>query len=368
LENLLNQAWVHQMESCALHLEETPKATATKDFVLRDHLCSTSGFPSRCSQLFNEHKSEVWCLQFSPCGRFLASGAKSPYIFIWRLENPAIMELRLYRRLLSPHDITGIAALSWSHDSRILSVAATEGNQSGILLFNVMTGTFCSVIRPQNESFTSVSFFGDNSHRLVCGDLLGNFQFHDADSPSSQPKCFPGFRIRCLYSLKDGHTVIGADTHNRIRSYDFETQEDTTLIHENSPITYFTLDRTEEQCLITTKTEGLRLWCLKSRTLLRTFYGSIHNDFIISSSFGGSNGDFVVSGSEDEKIVIWNRRNEQPIHQIRAHTGSVNAVSWNPVYHCMLASAGDDGTVRIWLPDNYCRNPSTSESACDLTR
>ena len=64
----------------------------------------------------------------------------------------------------------------------------------------------------------------------------------------------------------------------------------------------------------------------------------------------------------DETIVIWNRKGERPIHHITGHVGTVNAVSWNPVYHSMLASGGDDGTVRIWLPENGGRMSSRNHS------
>ena len=34
--------------------------------------------------------------------------------------------------------------------------------------------------------------------------------------------------------------------------------------------------------------------------------------------------------------------------QVRAHTGDVNCVSWCPTHPRVLASAGDDGLIRIW--------------------
>ncbi len=71
------------------------------------------------------------------------------------------------------------------------------------------------------------------------------------------------------------------------------------------------------------------------------------------SSFGGVGEKFLVSGSEDSRVYIWNTKKEQPRCVLDGHNRPVTCVSWNPVVHGLVASGSDDGTVRIWGPSQY---------------
>lgn len=54
--------------------------------------------------------------------------------------------------------------------------------------------------------------------------------------------------------------------------------------------------------------------------------------------------------SPDHKVYIWHKRSELPIAELTGHTRTVNCVSWNPCVPGLMASASDDGTVRVWGP------------------
>ncbi|CAD5216470.1 unnamed protein product [Bursaphelenchus okinawaensis] len=364
-KNLVDQACLFQQEQCDLHVDYDTEITDPSDFVLRDHCCSTSSLPTKCTQYLSEPKSEVWALQFSSCGHYLAAGARFNQVLVYHTKDLTDHNFYLWKRIHIPREVKGVATLSFSGDSKTIAVTATSENTStGVYVFNLESGNLKADIKPnpQDYSYTSAAFFQNDNRRLVCAGMHGNFECHDL-TKERKPISFTGFRIKCLVTLSDGYSVIAADSHNRIRQYNFDDMTEHTLFKEASEIMTFSIDPTESFCLVTSKEMGLRLWCLKTRQHLMTFTGSLHNDYVIQSSFGGKKAEFVATGSQDGKFLIYNRRTHEPIHEIPAHRGhTVNTVVWNPVNANMIASAGDDGTVQIWVPEQIWRRQKRRKS------
>jgi len=122
----------------------------------------------------------------------------------------------------------------------------------------------------------------------------------------------------------------------------------------------FTLDDSDRYALLNIANQGLHLWDVESRVLVRKFKGITQGFYAIYSCFGGSGGpdgeqNFVASGSEDNKVYLFHVRREEPIAVLEGHTRTVNCVSWNPVHPNVLVSASDDGTVRVWGPTERYR-------------
>lgn len=69
----------------------------------------------------------------------------------------------------------------------------------------------------------------------------------------------------------------------------------------------FTVNKADRLALLNVATQGVHLWDLEDKCLVRKFQGVAQGNFTIHSCFGGVNEDFIASGSEgtDLKIVFF---------------------------------------------------------------
>jgi WD40 repeat protein len=105
--------------------------------------------------------------------------------------------------------------------------------------------------------------------------------------------------------------------------------------------------------------------------ILSRYEGAMQKEYVVRSSFGGANQNFVISGSEgqwksrmhhenfpfvfrlidlvaDSHVYIWRRPTSVQVAALPAHSpGPVNAVAWHPTNPAIFASAGDDQKVQM---------------------
>jgi len=297
--------------------------------------------------VLNEHSDEVWYLKFSPNGLKLATCSKDTLCIIWDVdpENHQLKQLKAFEC-----HANGVSFVEWSPDSRFLLVCGAEESSSELLIFNIDELKLYSKVFNTNSSDDSLTCaaFAPDGQRFVTGGNRG--QFYMCDLEGTIINSMEGVRVNSLAFLNDNTTILAADTHFRIRNYSFEPRNDSNLIQEQNPIMTFSVNSTNRLALLNVSSQGLHLWDLRDKILVRTFQGNSQSTYNIFSSFGGVNESFIASGSEDNTVYIWHVRREEPLATLTGHTRTVNCVSWNPVYPSMLASCSDDGTVRIWGP------------------
>ncbi|XP_078254991.1 WD repeat-containing protein 26 isoform X1 [Rhinoraja longicauda] len=356
LQTLLRQAVELQRDRCLYHNTKLDGNLDSMSLLI-DHVCSRKQFPCYTQQILTEHCNEVWFCKFSNDGSKLATGSKDTIVIIWQVD-PDTHQLRLHKTL--DGHAYGVSYLAWSPDDNYL-LACGPDDCSELWLWNVQTGELRTKMSQSHEdSLTSVAWNPDGK-RFVTGGQRG--QFYQCDLEGNLLDSWEGVRVQCLWCLNDGKTVLASDTHQRIRGYNFEDLTDRNIVQEDHPIMSFTVSKNGRLALLNVATQGVHLWDLQDRVLVRKYQGVTQGFYTIHSCFGGNNEDFIASGSEDHKVYIWHKRSELPIAELTGHTRTVNCVSWNTQVPSMMASASDDGTVRIWGPAPFLDNQE-SEEAC----
>ncbi|XP_063698447.1 WD repeat-containing protein 26 homolog [Culicoides brevitarsis] len=343
LKTLLVQAVDLQTERCACH-DMAWKTDINNVSLLQDHNCSADQFPMQPLQVLNDHSDEVWFCKFSPDGLKLATGSKDTTVIIWEVD-PVKLTVR-HKRTFDGH-LFYVSFLTWSPDSKYLIVAGPE-DCGELWIWNVEDEKLhVKLAHSSEDSLTSAAFNCDGT-RFVTGGQRGQFYLCDLDGTIHDS--WDGVRVFGLAFRSDNRTVLCADNHSRIRSYCFENHIDANVLQEQNSILAFSVSANDRLALLNISSQGLHLWDLRDKCLVRRFQGCSQGTYTIYSCFGGINESFVASGSEDNKVYIWHIRREEPLATLTGHTRTVNCVSWNPVFPSLLASASDDGTVRIWGP------------------
>ncbi|CAK9781241.1 WD40 repeat-like protein [Cutaneotrichosporon oleaginosum] len=406
LATLLDQARQHQQLTCLFHDDNEPISLYT------DHVCSSGSFPSVTTHVLMDHKDEVWRIEWSPDGYMLASASKDKTVVIWQLKPPSAENGQQYS-ISFLHHLKGhrgaVDAMAWSPDSQTLVTASDEQ----IFIWDVKQGRRSDVTledTPHKDEISAVQWLPDGSQFVVCS-LDPRVVFYDRSGTITRNWSLGNMQLRDFAITPDCSRIVAATTwlrrvpvQNQLTQSSSQRPEvDVTRARRNDDsfeygnmdrgvvviridnhevidftsdtkqvdVTSVKLSHDGKSVLVSCMPDELQLYSLEGRLqLTRTFVGHVHARFQMKSCFGAPRDRFVLSGSEDGYVYVWQNNNTTPIEVLSGHTASVNAVAWNPILSRKLfASCSDDGTIRIWqppLPEGGATAPSDGDVGMEL--
>ncbi|XVE86213.1 hypothetical protein DITRI_Ditri18aG0017800 [Diplodiscus trichospermus] len=339
LEHLVEQALVLQRDACMFHNSMDKEMS-----LYADHHCGRDQIPSETLQILQAHTDEVWFLQFSHNGKFLASSSNDRSAIIWEVDANGVS----LKHKLSGHQ-KPVSSVSWSPDDHHL---LTCGVEEVVRCWDVSSGECLHVYEKAGLGMVSCGwspdgkwiFSGLNDKSICMWELDGK-----------ELECWKGQRTLKISDLEitsDGKWIISICRDTAILLLDREAKVE-RLIEEDQTITSFSLSRDNRFLLVNLLNQEIHLWNIeRDLKLVSKYKGHKRTRFIIRSCFGGLEQAFIASGSEDSLVYIWHRATGELIEALPGHSGAVNCVTWNPTNHHMLASASDDRTIRIWGLNN----------------
>ncbi|CAH8270518.1 unnamed protein product [Arabidopsis lyrata] len=336
LECLVENSLHIQRDSCVFH------NTLDSDLSLySDHQCGQHQIPSQTVQILESHTDEVWFLQFSHNGKYLASSSKDQTAIIWEICADGHTSLK--------HTLVGhqkpVIAILWSPDDRQV---LTCGAEEVIRRWDVDSGDCVHIYEKGGISPISCGWYPDGQG-IIAGMTDRSICMWDLDG--RELECWKGQRTQKVSDIAmtdDGKWLVSVCKDSVISLFDREATVE-RLIEEEDMITSFSLSNDNKYILVNLHNQEIRLWNIEGDPKIVSRYkGHKRSRFIIRSCFGGYKQAFVASGSEDSQVYIWHRSTGKLIVELPGHAGAVNCVSWSPTNLHMLASASDDGTIRIW--------------------
>ena len=119
--------------------------------------------------VLHEHTDEIWCVEWSPSGRWLASGSKDRAIILWSLRFAdgagSAPELTAVHKL-GGHPACAPSALSWSPDGRRLLSCGLD--DCCVKLWDRCSGALVRDFRQHAAPVSSVAWLSDG-RRFVTG-------------------------------------------------------------------------------------------------------------------------------------------------------------------------------------------------------
>ncbi|WOL03385.1 WD repeat-containing protein 26 [Canna indica] len=352
LENLVEQALYLQKESCVFH-----NSLDSSLSLYSDHQCGKDQLPSFTTQVLGEHHDEVWFLQFSNLGKYLASSSNDKSAIIWEVHEDGGLSLK--------HKLVGhqkaVSMVAWSPDD---SQLLTCGTEEVVRRWDAQSGQCLHIYEKTGLGLTSCGWFPDGK-QLFSGVADRSICIWDLDG--KEMDSWKGQRTNITSDVaitEDGSQIIRMYRDNVIVLFNKET-EMKKLIEEEQTITSFTLSQDNNHLLVDLLNQEIHLWSIKDDPkLVNRYKGHKRSRYVIRSCFGGIEQAFIASGSEDSQVYIWHRKSGNLVETLPGHSGAVNCISWNPSNPHMLASASDDHTIRIWgLP---IKKKAAAAAAADL--
>ncbi|KAB1280585.1 WD repeat-containing protein 5 [Camelus dromedarius] len=403
-------------ETEAARAQPTPSSSATQSKALLLLCQPTPVKPNYALKFtLAGHTKAVSSVKFSPNGEWLASSSADKLIKIWGAYDGKF-EKTISGHKLGISDVAWSSdsnLLVSASDDKTLKIWDVSSGKCLKTLKGHSNYVFCCNFNPQSNLIVSGSF--DESVRIwdvKTGKCLKTLPAHSdpvsAVSPSEprtlrasfragflpgvqavvrkQPDCRLRHQVRVnvlpvllVHFNRDGSLIVSSSYDGLCRIWDTASGQclKTLIDDDNPPVSFVKFSPNGKYILAATLDNTLKLWdyskgkAAPAFQCLKTYTGHKNEKYCIFANFSVTGGkvhvhpfptaltpcprccgQWIVSGSEDNLVYIWNLQTKEIVQKLQGHTDVVISTACHPTENIIASAAlENDKTIKLWKSD-----------------
>ncbi|EDV54970.1 WD repeat-containing protein 5 [Drosophila erecta] len=286
------------------------------------------------------HSGCVTAVKFSPDGERLVSSSVDMLLKLWDVSATKCIQS------LAGHEY-GVNDVAWSAAGLLASCSDDKSvrlwDTRSQLCVKVLEGhcsfSFSCCFNPQANLLATTSF--DNTVRLWdvrTGKTLKIVTAHQDP-------------ISAVDFNSDGSSFVTSSFDGLVRLWDSSTGHvlKTLVDVDNIPVGYVKFSPNGRYILSATLNNTLKLWNYNKPKCLRVYRGHVNESYCLTSNFSITAGMWIVSGSEDNTLCIWNLQTKELVQKACTEGDQVLCTHCHPTANVIATGALQNAfAIKIW--------------------
>ena len=312
--------------------------------------------------------SEIWFLEVSKNKNYICAGFSNSNISIFNIkkenkENKSKITIKLFITFSAneQNKRDEITAMNFSNDEKYILVGLSNYR---LKIFNISNGQKIKEYQNMHTNkITSIIPFPNSNSKFITSSIDKKINILDISNIAniqnkdeySELGIFCRIKQLCYSELLNYIIIISA-SNTEITIYNIFTKkiEVKIITSEGSQNVYANISKKDKGKYLIYSTSPpnqkskIILYNLSTKLVEEKYTGFSQKYMIIKCCFSGPDDKFILSGSEDFIIYLWERGiGENPKYKFKGHFGIVNTIDmWGNDF---IISGSDDKNIKIWF-------------------